>query len=267
MAALQEKLLSGSERKKRSVVALWSVGALWLACLTTRAGAGGDPSLKCEDLRIGQYPEAVRTRRYAEEKLHLLTLQTALKDAVALPEGEKVIKRQDPKIDNETQEPLKCTNHTAYVACLPAPNITCKDFNGSETQFTGTEIGFYKPVECRNVNGYSYKVAVALSLFLGWLGADRFYLGYPALGLLKFCTVGFCGIGSLIDFILISMQIVGPSDGSSYIIDYYGARLTRLSITNETFRKPQAEETQFPQSRLIRHPLQTGHQPCGPTLH
>ncbi|MED6242257.1 hypothetical protein ATANTOWER_002204 [Ataeniobius toweri] len=31
-------------------------------------------------------------------------------------------------------------------------------------------------------SGYSYKVAVALSLFLGWLGADRFYLGYPALG-------------------------------------------------------------------------------------
>ncbi|KAH0618552.1 hypothetical protein JD844_017878 [Phrynosoma platyrhinos] len=150
---------------------------------------------------------------------------------------------EDPKIDNETQEPLKCTNHTAYVPCLPAPNITCKDFSGNETKFTGTEIGFYKPVECRNVNGYSYKVAVALSLFLGWLGADRFYLGYPALGLLKFCTVGFCGIGSLIDFILISMQvsnlIVGPSDGSSYIIDYYGARLTRLSITNETFRKPQ----------------------------
>lgn len=25
-------------------------------------------------------------------------------------------------------------------------------------------------------------MAVALSLFLGWLGADRFYLGYPALG-------------------------------------------------------------------------------------
>lgn len=37
------------------------------------------------------------------------------------------------------------------VACLPAPNITCKDFSGNETQFTGTEIGFYKPVECRIV--------------------------------------------------------------------------------------------------------------------
>uniref|UniRef100_A0A7N5KIY4 TM2 domain containing 1 n=1 Tax=Ailuropoda melanoleuca TaxID=9646 RepID=A0A7N5KIY4_AILME len=125
------------------------------------------------------------------------------------------------------------------VPCFPAPNITCKDFGGNETHFTGNEVGFLKPISCRNVNGYSYKVAVALSLFLGWLGADRFYLGYPALGLLKFCTVGFCGIGSLIDFILISMQIVGPSDGSSYIIDYYGTRLTRLSITNETFRKTQ----------------------------
>uniref|UniRef100_A0A2K6EMY2 TM2 domain containing 1 n=1 Tax=Propithecus coquereli TaxID=379532 RepID=A0A2K6EMY2_PROCO len=122
---------------------------------------------------------------------------------------------KDPKINDATQEPVNCTNYTAH------------------------EIGFLKPISCRNVNGYSYKVAVALSLFLGWLGADRFYLGYPALGLLKFCTVGFCGIGSLIDFILISMQIVGPSDGSSYIIDYYGTRLTRLSITNETFRKTQ----------------------------
>uniref|UniRef100_A0A9L0IVH0 Uncharacterized protein n=1 Tax=Equus asinus TaxID=9793 RepID=A0A9L0IVH0_EQUAS len=65
------------------------------------------------------------------------------------------------------------------------------------------------------------------------------WLVSAAAGLLKFCTVGFCGIGSLIDFILISMQIVGPSDGSSYIIDYYGTRLTRLSITNETFRKTQ----------------------------
>ncbi|NXI80686.1 TM2D1 protein, partial [Rhipidura dahli] len=166
--------------------------------------AGSEPPLKCEELRLGQYPERGRAG-------------------------------PGPR----TQEPMNCTNHTAYVQCLPAPNITCKDHLGIEKVFTGREVGFYKPIECRNVNGYSYKVAVALSLFLGWLGADRFYLGYPALGLLKFCTVGFCGIGSLIDFILISMQIVGPSDGSSYIIDYYGARLTRLTITNATFRKMQ----------------------------
>ena len=34
------------------------------------------------------------------------------------------------------------------------------------------------------------------------------------------------------------LQIVGPADGSNYIVDYYGARLTRLSITNQTYRKP-----------------------------
>uniref|UniRef100_A0A8C1M4K9 TM2 domain containing 1 n=1 Tax=Cyprinus carpio TaxID=7962 RepID=A0A8C1M4K9_CYPCA len=114
---------------------------------------------------------------------------------------------KEPKIDDATQEPENCKDRLAW--------------GGSA------------------LSGYSYKVALALSLFLGWIGADRFYLGYPALGLLKFCTVGFCGIGSLVDFMLISMQIVGPSDGSDYIVDYYGARLTRLSITNETYRRTQ----------------------------
>ncbi|XP_075688835.1 TM2 domain-containing protein 1 [Rhinoderma darwinii] len=145
----------------------------------------------------------------------------------------------DPEIDPTTQEPIRCVNFTADAPCYPAPNISCKD-GENVTTFSGKDVGFFRPFPCRNVNGYSYKVAVALSLFLGWLGADRFYLGYPALGMLKFCTVGFCGIGSLIDFILISMQIVGPSDGSSYIIDYYGARLIHLAINNETFRESQS---------------------------
>ncbi|XP_027146408.1 TM2 domain-containing protein 1 [Larimichthys crocea] len=145
---------------------------------------------------------------------------------------------KDPKIDEATQEPENCRDATAWVECLPAPNISCRLSNGTEFRFSGGEVGFNKTIPCRNVSGYSYKVAVALSLFLGWLGADRFYLGYPALGLLKFCTVGFCGIGTLIDFILIAMQIVGPADGSNYIVDYYGTRLTRLSITNQTYRKP-----------------------------
>ncbi|XP_043733321.1 TM2 domain-containing protein 1 isoform X3 [Cervus elaphus] len=156
------------------------LGVLWFVSVTTgpwgAAAGGGEETFKCEDLKLGQY----------------------------------ICK--DPKINDATQEPVNCTNYTAYVQCFPAPNITCKDFGGNETHFTGNEVGFLKPISCRNVNGYSYKVAVALSLFLGWLGADRFYLGYPALGLLKFCTVGFCGIGSLIDFILISMQMLDLKD-------------------------------------------------------
>ncbi|KAM9762640.1 TM2 domain-containing protein 1 isoform 2-T4 [Menidia menidia] len=145
---------------------------------------------------------------------------------------------KDPKISDATQEPESCRDMRAWVECLPAPNISCRLPNGTEFRFSGEEVGFNRTIACRNVSGSSYRVAVALSLFLGWLGADRFYLGYPALGLLKFCTVGFCGIGTLVDFVLIAMQIVGPADGSDYIVDYYGARLTRLSITNQTYRKP-----------------------------
>ncbi|KAM9796341.1 TM2 domain-containing protein 1 isoform X4 [Syngnathus typhle] len=144
----------------------------------------------------------------------------------------------DPKIDEVTQEPQNCRDACTWVECLPAPNVTCRLPNGTQFRFSGEEVGFNKTIPCRNVSGYSYKVAVALSLFLGWLGADRFYLGYPALGVLKFCTVGFCGIGTLVDFILIAVQIVGPADGSDYIVDYYGARLSRLAISEHTYRKP-----------------------------
>ncbi|KAG7513971.1 hypothetical protein JOB18_021630 [Solea senegalensis] len=174
-----------------------------------------DNALSCEDLRLGHS---------SADSVDSLTQLMYLCN--------------EPKIDEATQEPENCRDTTAWVECLPAPNISCRLSNGTEFKFSGKEVGFNKTISCRNVSGYSYKVAVALSLFLGWLGADRFYLGYPALGLLKFCTVGFCGIGTLIDFILIAMQIVGPADGSNYIVDYYGARLTRLSITNQTYRKP-----------------------------
>ncbi|XP_056304141.1 TM2 domain-containing protein 1 isoform X1 [Danio aesculapii] len=120
---------------------------------------------------------------------------------------------KEPRIDDATQEPETCKDRVAWVECLPAPNISCRLSNGTQFKFSGEEVGFNKTIPCRNVSGYSYKVAVALSLFLGWIGADRFYLGYPALGLLKFCTVGFCGIGSLVDFMLISMQFqVDPNE-------------------------------------------------------
>ncbi|XP_021111313.1 TM2 domain-containing protein 1 isoform X2 [Heterocephalus glaber] len=124
------------------------LGVLWLAAVASGpwgVAAGSEEAPRCEDLRVGQY----------------------------------ICK--DPEINDATQEPVNCTNYTAHAPCFPAPNITCKDLRGNETHFTGQEVGFLKPTPCRNVNGYSYKVAVALSLFLGWLGADRFYLGYPAL--------------------------------------------------------------------------------------
>ena len=61
-------------------------------------------------------------------------------------------------------------------------------------------------VDCTWTNDYHFDTALLLSIFLGMFGADRFYLGYPAIGLLKFSTLGFFFIGHLVDIILIATQ-------------------------------------------------------------
>jgi TM2 domain-containing membrane protein YozV len=51
-----------------------------------------------------------------------------------------------------------------------------------------------------------------LSIFLGGLGIDRFYLGYTGLGIAKLLTLGGCGIWHLIDLILIAMRNIPDSN-------------------------------------------------------
>ena len=57
--------------------------------------------------------------------------------------------------------------------------------------------------------------AFLLSFFLGGLGADRFYLGYIGLGVLKLITGGGCGIWALIDMIIIGMGRAEDADGNT----------------------------------------------------
>ena len=65
--------------------------------------------------------------------------------------------------------------------------------------------------------GKSWLIALLLSLFLGYIGADRFYLGYGGLGLLKAVTFGGCGIWSLIDLISIATNQMKDSDGNPLV--------------------------------------------------
>ena len=73
------------------------------------------------------------------------------------------------------------------------------------------------PVQASQVPGVfsdkSYTTALILSIFLGTLGIDRFYLGYTGIGIAKLLTFGGCGVWALIDLVLIAMRSVPDSDG------------------------------------------------------
>jgi TM2 domain-containing membrane protein YozV len=62
-------------------------------------------------------------------------------------------------------------------------------------------------------NMKSKTVALVLSIFLGYLGVDRFYLGYMGMGVLKLLTGGGFGIWWLVDVIMILLGKVKTKDG------------------------------------------------------
>lgn len=147
------------------------------------------------------------------------------------------------EIDAETQQARGCDQtKKVKVMCHPAPDIECipdKSVSplGYPCTFNGSQFGFYQHVECKWTNGYSFETSLLLSIFLGMFGIDRFYLGYPAIGLLKFSTLGFFFLGQLIDILLIATQTVRPADGSDYVINYFGAGLNKIVMNNETIFK------------------------------
>ncbi|XP_022669973.1 uncharacterized protein LOC111253953 [Varroa destructor] len=140
----------------------------------------------------------------------------------------------EPEIDVITQQVSGCySNNSAPVVCTLAPEIFCLGGTGIN------DTHFISEVPCEWTNGYSFEFSLLLSVFLGWLGLDRLYLGYPGLALAKFCTLGGIFLWQLIDIVLIAMQVVRPADGSQYVVSYFGPRLTRLSLNNETQILPQ----------------------------
>jgi TM2 domain-containing membrane protein YozV len=59
----------------------------------------------------------------------------------------------------------------------------------------------------------NWGIALLLSIFLGWLGVDRFYLGYPWLGMVKLFTFGGFGVWAVIDIVLILFNRVSDAEG------------------------------------------------------
>lgn len=61
------------------------------------------------------------------------------------------------------------------------------------------------------------KTALLLSIFLGQFGADRFYLGYTKMGVIKLLTGGCLGILWIVDIIRIASGRLQPADENGYI--------------------------------------------------
>ena len=138
---------------------------------------------------------------------------------------------EQPEIEKETQAEKFChANKTTKIKCFPVPNIDC------DGELLENKTVFYKEIPCRYVNGKSFKTALLLSIFLGVFGIDRFYLGYPAIGVFKLCTLGFFMIFQFIDVVLIATQALKPADGSDYYVDYFDHQMTHIKRNNETYR-------------------------------
>ena len=77
---------------------------------------------------------------------------------------------------------------------------------GTSSWFAATEIpGLFSEKE--------WLIALLLSFALGYLGADRFYLGQIGWGILKLVTLGGLGIWYIIDLILIATGSMRDQNG------------------------------------------------------
>ncbi len=55
----------------------------------------------------------------------------------------------------------------------------------------------------------NWTTTLIVSIFVGWLGVDRFMMGQTGLGILKLLTAGGFGLWWLVDIILIATKKIG----------------------------------------------------------
>ena len=80
-----------------------------------------------------------------------------------------------------------------------------------------TDVATGQPYQAKLIPGVfssrEWLVALLLSIFLGQLGVDSFYLGKTGQGIGKLLTFGGCGVWWLIDVVLIATRAAKDAEG------------------------------------------------------
>lgn len=120
--------------------------------------------------------------------------------------GEKYWKVETSRVVCRSIEPLFCyydSDDTGH------PNATTT-WN-HERKFLSK---FEKP--CIRYTGHYFQTTLIFSLLLGFLGVDRFCLGWTGIGVGKMLTIGGLGIWWIIDIILLITGNLTPNDRSNW---------------------------------------------------
>lgn len=177
-----------------------------------------------------------------EEEVSLLNLDTKIQPAVSMHPAHKQHFTKIKQVDNDCDliifkngDELKvkvievgireikyknCDNldgpifskRKSEVFMIKYPNGTSTVIEKSSDWLSDDEV-VKKIIPEKNSGDRSFLITALLWVFLGLLGAHRFYLGHYGIGILYFLTAGLCGIGWIIDGIMLLTGGLQPKNG------------------------------------------------------